>query len=200
MKLRTWTLCLTLGALLLAPSPAFADGKGDAGGLLLVGPLLLALVLFPVGLAVHGLLLTRLPRRGLGLVEKERQRVKTIVLGLLDTGFFWFVALAAAKPAPALAALSLLLWSGLALVGSYGLARALGARLLGSEQPSGAPRDLLELALGWFVIVFATALPLVGPLLGLYWAIRGAGLTVLALLQDGATEVLEVLPDPHDRT
>ena len=86
------------------------------------------------------------------------------------------------KAAPALGFLALLGWILLALVGSHGLARSLGAKVLGREQPSGPPGDLAEVSLGWAVLIFASAIPILGLFLAAYWCVRATGAAILALL------------------
>lgn len=180
--LRPLSLALAALALLAAPGTAWA-AEGDRAGALLFGPALLALPVFAIGLAAHLLLVAVAPERGRSLVaQAERPRGRLLVLGLVDTLFLWFVALAIAKPAPAISGLVLLIWLGLAFVGSHGLARALGARVLGRDPRAPAPEDVRQLAVGWFVLTFAAALPLVGLLLAAYWSVRATGAVLLTLL------------------
>lgn len=169
---------LALAAVLGLTPPALAAPK-DAGALLVV-PLLMALVAYPLGLAVHCLILAFAPRRGAGLLHNvEAHRWKTLVLGLAHTAFLFLVFAAAAEHAPALAALVFALWSMLALVGTFGLARSIGARVL--DVPAQGPQELKALALGWFVLVFASAFPGLGWLLCAYWSIRATGVVILTL-------------------
>lgn len=171
-------LTLTLAALLGLSTPAHAAPK-DAGAVLFV-PFLAALLWYPLGLAVHCLILGYAPRRGAGLVHNvEAHRWKTLALGLAHTAFLFLVFAAAAEHAPALAALVFALWSMLALVGMFGLARSIGARVL--DVPSQGPQELKALAVGWFVLCFASAFPGLGWLLGTYWAIRATGGVILTL-------------------
>lgn len=170
---------LALAAVLGLTTPALANPK-EAGAALFV-PVLLALVAYPLGLAVHCLILAFAPRRGVGLVHKvEAHRWKTIVLGLAHSGFLFLVFAAAAERAPGVALLVFSLWSMLALVGLYGVARSIGARVLDVPSLEG-PGELKALAVGWFVIVFASAFPGLGWLLGTYWSIRGTGAVILTL-------------------
>ncbi|MBL4844361.1 MAG: hypothetical protein JKY65_02440 [Planctomycetes bacterium] len=187
------TLVAALAILLLLPGVALAGGKGDAAGAILFGPLFLALLLLPTGCALHALILAHAPRRGQALVQAaERHRWKTILLGVLNTGFVMFLVAATSKGAPPLAMIGLLAWILLVLVGSHGLARSLGARALGREQPSGPPGDLAEVSLGWTILVFGAAIPFVGLFLGAYWCVRATGAGILALL---AVEIeVEVSP------
>lgn len=171
-------LLLTLAGVLGLAAPAHAAPK-DAGAVLLL-PFATALVAYPLGLAVHCLILAFAPRRGAGLVHNvEAHRWKTLVLGLAHTAFLFLVFAAAAEHAPALAALVFSLWSMLALVGMFGLARSIGARVL--DVPAQGAHELKGLAIGWFVIVFASAFPGLGWLLWTYWAIRATGGVILAL-------------------
>ncbi|MGE0707801.1 MAG: hypothetical protein AB7N76_13175 [Planctomycetota bacterium] len=189
-------LALLLLAALAAPAPAHAGHKGDAAGGLLFLPTILALVLLPMGLAVQGLVLAFSPRRGRSLVRAAvHHRVKTIVLGLLNTACLGFVVIAAGQRAPALSVLTLAVWLGMVLVGAHGLSRDLGARVLGRERPAGPPLDALEAALGWAVLLFASAVPVLGLLLAAYWTIRAAGAAVLGLL---AVEVPAAEADLED--
>ena len=169
--------------LLLFPSLALAGGKGDAAGALLFGPLFTALVLLPTGWALQALLLAHAPRRGQTLLHAvQRHRWKTILLGVLNSGFVFFLVAVTGKAAPALGFLALLGWILLALVGSHGLARSLGAKVLGREQPSGPPGDLAEVSVGWAVLIFASAIPILGLFLAAYWCVRATGAAILALL------------------
>jgi len=179
-----------VGLVLATSAPAWAGpGKKaeEALGVLVVLPGLMALFAYPVGLAFHALLLAYAPRRAEGLVAPVRHRAKTIVLGILNTLFIVLAILVTAKPAPGVAFLALATWAMLALVGSHGVARALGGRLLGHDpdDPPAPPGDFKALAAGWFVIVCGAAFPFIGPLLGAYWAVRGAGAVFLALFQTG---------------
>lgn len=177
---------------LLLPSPAYAGNKGDVAGLIVLGPSLLALFLLPFGLAAQGLILAYAPRRGRGLVHAvERHRVKTVVLGLINTLFLTFFVAATAKPAPLLALIGLMVWLVLILVGSHGLARGVGARILGRDEASGPPSDALEAALGFGTLLFACAIPLLGVFLGTYWVVRATGGAVLSML------AVESAPDPQ---
>lgn len=174
---------LTL-AFVLQPRIAYAGG-GDAFAAFVIGPSLVALFVFPIGLALHWLIMGFSPRRGLALVEKlQTHRAKTIVLGSINTFFLLFFALATAKPAPALALLAVLFWMTLALVGSHGIARSLGVRILGRDQSGNPPDDVKELAIGWFVAVFVVAFPLLGLFVGAYWGVRATGGVILTLLAD----------------
>lgn len=160
--------------------------KADEAALLLLGPAVLGLLFtFPVGLAAQCLILAHAPRRGLPLVHRlEAHRWKTLLLGLANTLFLGVVFLATQQHLKAIAVLALVLWWALAFVGCHGIARAIGARVLGHDPalPPGAPADLKALAVGWFVLVFASALPVIGPLvIGPYWCIRGAGGVILAV-------------------
>ncbi len=170
---------LALLSLLGLASPAHAAPR-DAGAVL-VAPFFAALFAYPLGLAVHCLILAYAPRRGVGLVHNvEAHRWKTLVLGLAHTAFLLLVFAAAAEHAPALAALVLTLWCMLALVGTFGLARSIGARVLGANVGAGDD-DLKALAVGWFVLVFASAFPGLGWLLWAYWAVRATGGVILTL-------------------
>lgn len=160
--------------------------KADEAALLLFGPAVLGLLFtFPVGLAAHCLILAHAPRRALPLVHRlEAHRWKTLLLGLANTLFLGVVFLATQQHLKAIAVLACVLWWALAFVGCHGIARAIGSRVLGHDPalPPGAPADLKALTVGWFVLVFASALPVIGPLLiGPYWCIRGAGGVILAV-------------------
>lgn len=170
---------LALAAVLGLTTPALANPK-EAGAALFL-PVLLAVVAYPLGLAVHCLILAFAPRRGVSLVHKvEAHRWKTIILGLAHSGFLFLVLAAASEHAPAVAILVFSLWSMLALVGMFGLSRSIGARVLDIPSLEG-PGELKALAVGWFVIVFASAFPGLGWLLWLYWSIRATGAVVLTL-------------------
>lgn len=169
---------LALAALLGLASPAHAAPK-DAGALLVL-PFATAVMAYPLGLAVHCLILAFAPRRGAGLVHGiEAHRWKTLVLGLAHTVFLLLICAAAGERAPALAALVLSLWCMLALVGTFGLARSIGARVL--DVPSQGSHELRTLAVGWFVLCFVSAFPGLGWLLWIYWALRATGGVILAL-------------------
>ncbi|MBX3467726.1 MAG: hypothetical protein KF878_12645 [Planctomycetes bacterium] len=172
-----------LGVALLAAPALGAEPDRDGGaGALLVGPFLAAVVAYPLGLAVHCLVLAHAPRRGAGLVEQaEAHRWKSLLLGAAHAVFLLLALAAAGGRAPGLAALVASLWALAALVGAHGLARALGARVLDDRAS-----ELGALAVGWFVIVFASALPGLGWFLGVYWGLRATGAAVLALFAPAA--------------
>lgn len=177
----SWTRALAL--LLLFPSLALAEGKGDAAGALVLFPLLTALVLLPSGWALHALILAHAPRRGLALVQAtQRHRWKTLLLGGVNTAFLAFLISVTGGKAPAISFLALLLWLLLVLIGAHGIARGIGAKILGREQASAPPGDLVELSLGWAILLFAAAIPILGLFLGFYWSVRAVGSAVLALL------------------
>ena len=177
-----WTRAAAL--VLLFPSLALAaGGKGDAAGALLLGPLFSALILLPTGWALHALILAYAPRRGLALVQAtQRHRWKTLALGGVNTAFLAFLIVVTGDKAPAISFLALLLWLVLALVGAHGVARGIGAKLLGREQAGAPPGDLAELSLGWVTLLFGAAIPILGVFLGLYWSARAVGSAILALL------------------
>ncbi|MCO5165984.1 MAG: hypothetical protein M9894_06405 [Planctomycetes bacterium] len=174
-------------ALLASAAPALADEPGRDGGALLVGPFLAAVVTYPLGLAVHLLVLAFAPRRGAGLVEQaEAHRWKTLLLGAAHAAFLLLVLAAAAGRAPGLAALVVALWGLVVLVGLHGVARAIGARVLDESGGAGGAHEVRALAVGWFVVVFASAFPGLGWLLFPYWALRATGAAVLAVFSPGA--------------
>jgi hypothetical protein len=198
VKLRPLLLgfAAALGVLAWTP-PAYA-GKGDEAAAVLFGPILLALLAYPVGLALHALILAFSPRRGRGLTHKlERHRGKTILLGVLNTFFLLLVAITLKKSAPAIGMLAVLLWLGLAFVGSHGIARGLGAKVLGARLASDGPDDFKQTALGWFVLLFACAIPGLNLLLLPYWAIRATGGVVLAVLAVLVPKDLDDEDDPE---
>lgn len=183
MKRAPVLLSILVGMLLLDASPAYA-GKGDEAGAIILFPILFAALAYPVGLALYGLILAYAPRRGRGLVGNvENHRAKTVVLGILNTVFLLLVTLTLKKAAPALAILAVLLGFTLAAVGSYGIARSLGARVLGRPLATEGPGDVKEVAVGWFVLLFALAIPGLNLLLGTYWGVRATGGVVLTLFK-----------------
>jgi hypothetical protein len=193
------------GLIFLQASPAFA-GKGDEVGAGLLIPIVVAFFAYPVGLAFHGLILAFAPRRGRGLVSNlEHHRGKTVVLGIMNTVFLVLFALTLKKGAPVLSVLAILLGFTLALVGSYGIARGLGARVLGRPIATDGSGELKEICVGWFVFVFALAIPGLGILLGVYWGVRATGGVVLTLFKipagtddddDAPGDLSELLPKP----
>lgn len=176
------------------PAP-HGDGEGPQTGprrqkaeeglfLFVIGPGILALFTYPVGLAAHCLIMAHAPRRAAPLVHRlEAHRWKTLLLGLANSMFLGIVVAATQQHAKPIALLAGVLWWALAFVGTHGIARAIGARVLGHDPglPPAPPGDLKALAVGWFVVVFASAIPAIGPFLGLYWCLRGAGGVVLAV-------------------
>ncbi|HBP21000.1 MAG TPA: hypothetical protein DEA08_24845, partial [Planctomycetes bacterium] len=72
-----------------------------------------------------------------------------------------------------------------------GLARGVGARILGRDEGSGPPGDALETALGFLTLLFACAIPLLGVFLATYWIVRATGGAVLSML------AVESAPDPQ---
>ncbi|RMG06895.1 MAG: hypothetical protein D6731_24830 [Planctomycetota bacterium] len=175
-----------LASLLLlttASEPALAGGQDDAAAGIF-GPAVVAFFALPVGLALHAMILAYAPRRGAGLVEVlEAHRWKTLLLGVLNGCFLLLVGLTFHKAAPALSVLALVVAFALACVGSHGLARGLGARVLGLPPADAPPADLKQTALGWFVLVFALAIPGLGLMLAIYWGLRSMGGVVLALFR-----------------
>lgn len=179
-------LLATVG-LLTSPGVALAGKGEDAFGAIVVLPLLLALFLYPTGLALHALILALAPRRGAELVRQARGRpIRALLLGGVNVGALLALAALAGRKAWPVGVFALLLGLILAFVGSHGVARALGRRVLGPGGDGAAGADLKALATGWFVLVFGTAFPLFGWLLGGYFALRSVGALALALL--GAPE------------
>lgn len=187
--MRAVVLALLGVALLAAPALGAEPDRDGGAGALLVGPFLAAVVAYPLGLALHCLVLAHAPRRGAGLVEQaEAHRWKSLLLGAAHAVFLLLALAAAGGRAPGLAALIASLWALAALVGAHGLARALGARVLDVRASGLDDRgsELGALAVGWFVIVFASALPGLGWFLGVYWGLRATGAAVLALFAPAA--------------
>jgi hypothetical protein len=171
---------LVLGSVLFHTTPAFA-GKGDEFAAAMFMPTLVAAVIYLPGLALHMLILAYAPRRGSSLVSKlQNHKVKTLILGVLNTLLLTLIAFTLAKPAPVASILAVVLWYTLAVIGSHGIARGLGRRILGREHTE-PPGDLKEIALGWFVFLFALAIPGLGLILGFYWSVRATGGVVLTL-------------------
>lgn len=184
-----------LAVVLGLASPALASPK-EAGALLLA-PLFTAVLAYPLGLAVHCLIMAFAPRRGLNLVHQvEAHRWKTLILGAAHSAFLFLVFAAAAERAPGFAALVVALWTMLALVGMYGLARSIGARVLDLPSHERGQHELKALAIGWFVILFASAFPGLGWLLGTYWAIRATGAVILTLFSVPAAPAGDDLSGP----
>jgi hypothetical protein len=169
---------------LLLPLPVYAGaGKGDVAGAVLFGPLMAALFLLPLAVGVQGLVLAYAPRRGRGLLHATaNHRAKTLALGLINSVFAFFFVAATGGPAPALALLGALTWLVLLLVGLHGIARPLGARVLGRDLPGGPPADVVETAVGLVVLLFACSVPILGLFLAAYWTLRATGGAILSLL------------------
>ena len=143
-----------------------------------------ALVLFlcPVGLALQCLILGYGPQRGRGRQLAQEGRGKTLVLGVANTGFLLLVAASAERKAPGLAGLAWAVWLSMAFVGLHGIARGIGERVLSLPAVLSGSKPLKPLALGWCLLVAASAMPIVGWCMGIYWLIRGSGTAVVALL------------------
>lgn len=109
-------------------------------------------------------------------------RRKILVLGSINTLFLVVIVAATGKPAPPISLLVLVAGLALALIGSHGVARDLGARVLGHDEPAVPGADAKEVAVGWFVMVFSAALPLVGLFLAIYWLVASVGVAAMLLL------------------
>lgn len=171
-----------------APQPGKSRKRKMEEGVetLVLLPALLATVAFPVGLAVHLLILGFAPQRGRGLARhlQGARRGKTLVLGAGNTLFFFVVVTSLGQSSPPLSLLALLLWVMLALVGSHGIARTVGARVRGVAEVEDEPEpgeDMKSVAVGWFVLCFGAAFPVLGLGLLVYWAVRATGGVMLTL-------------------
>lgn len=154
----------------------------EAFVVLVVLPGALVLFLCPVGLALQCLVLGYGPRRGAGLLAAQEGRLKTAVLGVANTVFLLLVASAAEGRAPAIVGLAWGTWLCMAFLGLHGIARGIGERVLGRPPVLAGNSPLKPLALGWCILVAASAMPIVGWCMGLYWLVRGSGSSVLALV------------------
>ncbi|MCA8924602.1 MAG: hypothetical protein KDD82_22510 [Planctomycetes bacterium] len=167
-----------------APQPGRRRGKKaeEAFVVLILLPGALVLFLCPVGLALQCLILGYGPQRGRGLQLAQEGRGKTLVLGVANTGFLLLVAASAERKAPGLAGLAWAVWLSMAFVGLHGIARGIGERVLSLPAVLSGSKPLKPLALGWCLLVAASAMPIVGWCMGIYWLIRGSGTAVVALL------------------
>jgi hypothetical protein len=181
---------------LLPWQAAWAKGGGEKAfliGVVVVGGT--AIFAFLVGLAFHALVLGYAPRRGRALVlaASGKHRWKTLLLGLVNTFALAVIFGWAEHRAPALAVLALVTWFVSVLMGSHGIARGLGRKVLGldPEDVSAAPNDLRALAVGWFVFAFVAAIPMLGYALLFYWSLRSTGVVVYTLLAPDAGPQLD---------
>lgn len=177
-------LALALALLVALASPAFADDpQGPQKAKEAVGFVLLCLTAFPLatfapGLAFHLVLRALAPRRTrLITSEVENHFFRTLAFGFVDALVLFFAFAATAKGAPPIAALVFLVAATLAFVGLHGIARSIGARVLG---PTDGPRsELRELAVGWFVFCFVGWVPLFGWIYAFICIARSIGAVVL---------------------
>lgn len=162
----------------LAAGTAFAGGKDDARGFV-ISITLLPLALFPLGLAWNLLALMIAPIRSEDLaLDINEHRWKTLFLGLANIVALLVLFGAFEKRVPLLAGLVFLTFISLALAGAHGAARAVGETLLERAGViSGSP--LKALAIGWFVVVYVSCVPVIGWFIGAVWLLRGVGGVIL---------------------
>lgn len=198
-----WAWPLALLSTLAASQPALAKGDGEQAFLIgVVGVGILALFAFLTGLAAHALILGHAPRRARGLVAAggRRNRWKTLILGIVNTFALAVVFRWSEHRAPPLAVLTFATWCVAILVGGHGIARNVGRAALGvdPDEVLDAAAELRGVALGWFVLCFASAIPLLGYALWFYWSVRSTGVVAYALLapDEPDLEPSFVSPDP----
>jgi hypothetical protein len=181
------TVAAALALILIAAEPAFAGPKQDQIAVLIISMTLVPLALFPIGFAIHMVLASLAPLRSEGLsLDLQDHYWKTLLLGLTNFAALFILAGVLGKRAPALGGLFSLTFLAFAILGLHGIVRSLGDWILERCARVGpAPSPMKSLALGWFVFLYVTCIPILGWVMGCYWITRGMGGVVLQLAGRG---------------
>lgn len=141
---------------------------------------LLPLALYPIGLAIHLFLAGLAPNRSEDLaLDIQENFWKSLLLGLANGLGLLILAGVLSKPVPAAAALAGLALCLFVVCGLHGAARSVGTRILERVAHKSPPNPIIALALGWFVVLYVSCVPVVGWMFGLSWILRGIGGVVL---------------------
>jgi hypothetical protein len=197
-------LAISIALVGLLAGSAFGEPPGGDGGkkeekvlvFFLACTTVLPLATFLPGLAFHLLLRGIAPSRTRRLTtELETRFFRSAVVGVVDSLGLFLIFLGFANNVKAIALFAFLLWLALAFVGLHGIARALGASVLGSgpapasyvggfapPSPGGSRPELRELVVGWFVLCWLGWFPVLGWAYALFSAVRGTGAVVLQAL------------------
>jgi len=154
---------------------------------LLISCTLVPLFLTPLALACHWLVAARWSSFSARVSESLTSHPwRCLLLGVVNGSALLLLANIVGRRSAAGGALLLTVFAGLAMLGSHGAVRALGDRV-SRRLEGGEPSTLRALAIGCFVLVYGSAVPLFGWLFGLYWLLLGLGACSLqALRRDGA--------------
>ncbi|MDF1662334.1 MAG: hypothetical protein P1V97_11210 [Planctomycetota bacterium] len=166
-----------------AMDPAFAgDKKKEVEGLIFTMTLL-PLALYPIGLAIHLVLASLAPLRSEGLaLDLQDHYWKSLLLGLSNSAALFILVGVFSKRAPGLGALCFFIFMLFAFLGLHGIVRSIGEWVLERcFSPSATPTPFKTIAVGWFVYLYVTCIPIAGWFLGCYWIARGIGGVVLQL-------------------
>jgi hypothetical protein len=174
---------IAAGCLLCAAEPALAGPKKDQVVGLLLSMTLLPLALYPIGLACHLILASLAPYRSEGLsLDLQDHYWKTLLLGLCNAVALIILAGVFQKRAPGLASLCSLALLSFMILGLHGIVRSTGDWILENCARLGPTTHALKsIAVGWFVILYVSCIPLIGWFLGCYWIVRGIGGVVLQI-------------------
>lgn len=179
-KILGFALFLSLSFIM---DPAFAgDKKKEAEGLIFTMTLL-PLALYPIGLAIHLVLASLAPLRSEGLsLDLQDHYWKSLLLGLSNSAALFILVGVFSKRAPGLGGLCFVIFALFAFLGLHGIVRSIGEWVLERcFAPTAAPTPFKTIAVGWFVYLYVTCIPIAGWFLGCYWIVRGIGGVVLQL-------------------
>jgi hypothetical protein len=170
----------------MTPVPVPAAGGNNAAGLVLTSLLPAAAMLAALPLAV--LAAARLRRHLAPVADKTREfPLRAFLVGLLVALAVLLLASASGRSpvfgVPALLALAAA--AAAAFLGLVAEARRLGCEVRGRD-PSADGVEGASSAVGWLLLAGLPLLPVVGPLVLLYLALRAAGAGILALSADPA--------------
>jgi hypothetical protein len=182
-NLKHWPIrCLAALAIVFSLGDfALAANKREEALRLLVAVTLIPLAIYPLGLAVHLFLVSLAPQRSAELaLDLREHRWKTFFLGLCN-GFALFILLAVlGERFPLLAGVVFLASLAILLGALHGLARGLGEWVC-ERAELGKITAWKSLAIGWFVTLFISAIPIAGWIWGAYWLTRGIGAVILQI-------------------
>lgn len=167
----------------LVMDPAFAGNKKKEVEGLIFTMTLLPLALYPIGLALHLVIASLAPLRSEGLaLDLQDHYWKTLLLGLSNSAALFILVGVFSQRAPGLGGLCFFTFMVFALLGLHGIVRCIGEWVLERcFSPTATPTPFKTIAVGWFVYLYVTCIPIAGWFFGCYWIVRGIGGVVLQL-------------------
>jgi hypothetical protein len=144
-------------------------------------------ILWPVGLAIHWLLMASFQGKTERLTAIfERSPWKSVLLGLVNLFVIVVIIGVFSEHVPPLGALFLAAGVIVLFIGLHGRSRALGRRILKASGHEATP--FAETTAGWTTVTFSSAFPLAGWLAFIYFTAGGLGALTLSLFGKSASD------------